>query len=367
MTDMFFSAANGMFSLLSEKTRVGFIDSLEAGIIQEGVLSQATAGPMMMLSLFHDLQNPLFKKHKFDPNQFLQGLAPSLESFHNISAALENELDEINQNNISKKLEVNDENSKKSDHHSTSDEETSELGAVTKEEKESLLSALRIMTENDEFDAKQIQRKNAQAILDHEWLNEARDHPDSLAGQLSRMVTKELFQINQLSSKTAFLLQNRDILFREGSCRVNNVALLSARACLFKEKEGSDSLNNDDSKISATEYEPLDYNLDYDVKESETAVAAQLEVLYDVTQEFVLRKSTSSNPTEMNGVSSSSDSSSKSANSFDNDESTHTTIVSVATIEGWLHGGPDNGELRWKLASYRPPYEFPGIEHAYKY
>ena len=65
MTQMFFSACNGVISLISEKTRIGFIDSLEKGIIQEGVLSQATAGPMMMLSLFHDLQNPLFKKNKF--------------------------------------------------------------------------------------------------------------------------------------------------------------------------------------------------------------------------------------------------------------------------------------------------------------
>ena len=75
---MFFSAAQGMISLLSEDTRIGFIESLENGIIQEGVLSQATAGPMMMLSLFHDLQNPLFKKYKFDPTQFLEGVVPAL-------------------------------------------------------------------------------------------------------------------------------------------------------------------------------------------------------------------------------------------------------------------------------------------------
>lgn len=350
LTQMFFSAANGMFSLLSEKTRVGFIDSLEKGIIQEGVLSQATAGPMMMLSLFHELQNPLFKKHKFDPSEFLEGLVPALENFHNVSSALENELHKINQKTLLNS-QPDDESEPVEENDNTA---TDELGAVTKEERESLLSALRVMATTDDFETKQ--KKVAEAVLDHEWINEARNHPDSLAGQLSRMVTKELFQINQLSSKTAFLLQNqsRNIFFREGSCRVNNVALLSARACLFKEKDGSSEANSSDGKDVIPEYEAVDYGLETDFDNSETSVAAQLEVLYDVTQEFVVK--------EPDGSSFNS-----SSNSSDDKDTTQTTIVSVATLEGWLHGGPDNGQLRWKLASYRPPYEFPGIEHAYKY
>lgn len=343
MTQMFFSAANGIFSLLSEKTRVGFIDSLEKGIIQEGVLSQATAGPMMMLSLFHELQNPLFKEHKFDPSEFLEGLVPALENFHNVSSALENELHKINQKTILNSEPEADDKSEPAEE--TTQDTTDEFGAVTKEERDSLLSALKLMATTDDFDSKQ--KKVAEAILDYEWMNEARNHPDSLAGQLSKMVTTELFQINQLSSKTAFLLQNqsRNIFFREGSCRVNNVALLSARACLFREKEGSGSAEGSDGKEVVPEYEAVDYDLENDFDDSETSVAAQLEVLYDVTQEFVVGETDAS----------------------DDENATQTTIVSVATLEGWLHGGPDDGQLRWKLASYRPPYEFPGIEHAYKY
>ena len=362
---MFFSAANGLISLFSEKTRVGFMDSLEKGIIQEGVLSQATAGPMVILSLFHDLQNPLFKKHKFDPTQFIDGLVPALENFHNVSSALENELHEINQRAISNSEteaaegETRQTNSKVSD-------ATNDVGAVAKEEKESLLSALQTMTEADELDTKQ--KKLAEAILNHEWMDEARNHPDSLAAQLSRMVTKELFKINQLSSKTAFLLQNqsRNIYFCEGSCRVNNVALLSARACLFREKERSSS-DGEKEKKTITEYEAIDPNFEKDLCESETAVAAQVEVLYDVTQEFVIRKSAM---LDSKGKKISGDVSPKtplSSTSSDDEEATQTTIVSVATFEGWLYRGPDDGQLRWKLASYRPPYEFPGIEHAYKF
>ena len=71
---------------------------------------------------------------------------------------------------------------------------------------------------------------------------------------------------------------------------MNNVALLSARACLFREKEGSSSDGEKDEKTT-TEYKAIDPNLENDFCESETAVAAQLEVLYDVTQEFVIKNS----------------------------------------------------------------------------
>lgn len=365
MTQMFFSAANGFLSLFSEKTRVGFMDSLEKGIIQESVLSQATAGPMVMLSLFHDLQNPLFKQHKFDPTQFMEGLVPALENFHNVSSALENELHEVNKRALSNsKTEVAEQHLTEMD--AKASETTDEVGAVAKEEKESLLSALQTVAENDDFDSKQ--KKLAEAILNHEWMNEARNNPDSLAAQLSRMVTKELFQINQLSSKTAFLLKNqsREIYFREGSCRVNNVALLSARACLFREKEGQASGGEKDKKDSI-DYEAIDSNFEKDLHDSETAVAAQLEVLYDVTQEFVIRKPAASYSKEKKSPNDRSQTTTFDTTSPDNEKATQTTIVSVATLEGWLYGGPDDGQLRWKLASYRPPYEFPGIEHAYKY
>mmetsp|Transcript_24992 Transcript_24992/g.54805 ORF Transcript_24992/g.54805 Transcript_24992/m.54805 type:complete len:395 (+) Transcript_24992:282-1466(+) len=378
MTQTFFSAFNGMVSLLSEKNRVGFVDALEKGIVQEEVLSQASAGPMMMLSLFHELQNPLFKKNQFDANQFLEGVVPALENFHNVSAALENELHEVSrksQQESSSKTDTEEETS------NDIDDETppTALGAVTKEEKESVLKALHIMKGSDDNDSRsKKQLLDAEAILNHEWMDEARDYPESLAGQLSRMVSKDLFQINQLSSKTAFLLQNqsRNILFREGSCRVHNVALLSARACLFKEKEvpasdSNDEIDNNNSR--AKEYEAIDYEFgdDHDHAESGTAVAAQLEVLYDVTQDFVVGKSTVDDSKEIKEEKSSDDTSTSSetkneaSNESENEEYTQTTIVSVATLEGWLHEGPDGGELRWKLASYRPPYEFPGIDHAY--
>ncbi|MGK3743841.1 MAG: hypothetical protein ACI90V_010700, partial [Bacillariaceae sp.] len=105
--------------------------------------------------------------------------------------------------------------------------------------------------------------------------------------------------------------------------------------------------------------------------------AAQIEVLYDVTQEFVIAKSSSSSTSDSkeeedkDTSTSENDSSKISTTEYTSlldtkGEPRQTTIVSVATLEGWLKNGPDDdGELRWRLASYRPPYEFPGIEHAY--
>jgi hypothetical protein len=401
MPDMFYSAINGMFSLLTEKNRVGFTKMLENDTIQEEVLTQATAGPMIMLSLFHDLQNPLFKKHKFDPLDFVEGLAPALENFHNVSGALENQLYEINHKALAagsnttddddeKKLKPIDENDDDSSNDNYDDDNNNDnnswlIGDITKEEKESLLSVLRSYngSNGNNVDSEK-QQKDAEAVLNYEWMKEAESNPESTAASLSRMVTKELFQINQLTSKTAFLLQSQssknNIMVREGSCEVNNVAILSARACLFKEKKRPTSEDNNDESNDegfVREYEAVDFNYDDDEIDSEnTAVAAQIEVLYDVTQEFVIAKSSSSTSDskeeeDKDTSTSENDSSKISTTEYTSlldtkGEPRQTTIVSVATLEGWLKNGPDDdGELRWRLASYRPPYEFPGIEHAY--
>jgi len=390
MPEMFYSAMNGLFSLLHEKNRTVFVNSLENGTLQEEVLSQATAGQMMMISLFHDLQSPLFKKYKFDPLVFIEGLAPALENFHNVSGALENELYEINNKALAgyeKKVNQTDDNNdlfndngNGNGNSNGNDNKNQVLGDISKEEKESLLSALRIMTHNDDNLDSEKQKKDAEAILNYEWMKEAERNPESVAASLSRMVTKELFQINQLSSKTAFLLQNqssKNMMFREGSCEINNVALLSARACLFKRKKRSTTDDNKEiinAKGIVREYEAVDFNYDDDDGiDSETAVAAQIDILYDVTQEFLMTKSLPSststlihNSTEKDKDTSSLDTNSSESTEYtpvlDTDgESTQTTIVSVATIEGWLHNGPDDGKLRWKLASYRPPYEFRGL------
>lgn len=361
VSNMLHSAMNGFFSLIRQKNRTKFVELIENSTIEEEVLSQATAGRMMMLSLFHDLQNPLFKKHKFDPLVFLEGLVPSLENFHNISGALANELYDI-------KMQVDDNFDVSSNDNGNDNSDTLIKGDITKKDREQLLSALQFMTHSDKKNAEKRQ-KVAETILNHGWMQEGERNPESIAASLSRMVTKELFQINQLSTKTAFLLQSepsRNIMFSEGSCQVNNVALLSARACLFKRKERiilEDDTNNsndhdhdDDVKGTVRGYEAVDFNdySDDEIDSDDIAIAAQIEVLYDVTQEFVSAKSAALS------------SSMESCDSIENDDEVKpdptSTIVSVVTLERWLHNShADEGELRWRLASYRPPYEFKNL------
>jgi hypothetical protein len=205
----------------------------------------------------------------------------------------------------------------------------------------------------DDFFSSKTGDKQVTALLNHDWAGEAKKSPESLAGQLSRMLTTELFQMHQMSSKTAVLIQNhaRDIKFQEGSCTVNNVALLSARTVLFVEKDGDEN----EADQPGTLYEAVDYDIDDEEMEAQRAgVAVQIEVLYDVSQEF-----------EAGSLKSEADeieNEDKPAES--NTEVIQSTIVSVATIQGWLKGGPE-GELRWRLALHRPAFEFPGIQQAY--
>ncbi|KAG7361279.1 hypothetical protein IV203_036379 [Nitzschia inconspicua] len=371
MSQMLVSAAQGAFSLFSEPNRVEFINLLENGTIQEGVLSQATFGPAVMLSLFHDLQNPLFKRTKFSVSEFLSGVGPALENFHNVGGALENQLQKMIKEASDSKKET--ETAEDSDDKTHSNETTSENANVIitptglhGNEKEALLSAMQLFGISD-------QGKKAMAILENEWSEEAEKDPDSLAGQLSRMVSKELFHMHEMNAKTAFLMQEhmQTITFQEGSCKVINVALLSARAAAFRKTDPSpESFDSEGDKTSRPQFEPVDNY--YDSDEGETSIAAQLEVLYDVTQTFEIEKSAiAAIKSEEGGKKDGSDdaaqttkASSANSSSSAEIESRQTTIVGVATLEGWLKGGPDD-ELRWRLSLHRPAFEFPGIEHSY--
>lgn len=338
---MLLSAGRGAVGLLDETNRQEFIEKLDKGTINEGVISQATAGPMMMLSLFHDLQNPLFKQHQFDAAEFLEGVGPALERFHNVSGALENQIRKIHReakksdNTMAEKAEASE---------NASEEKSSPESTKTKEEEPVVTFSSSFS--KDELVMVETNDKSIAALLDHDWAEDIKKDPDSLAAQLSQMVTEELFNIHQLSAKTAFLLQShRNVTFKEGSCTVNNVALLSARSFLCVQKDKEEDLEEWGEKTDS-KYEMIDYDIDVaELKKRKGGVAAQVEVLYDVTQEFVETDA-------QEGSNSSTE---------EKPEDSETTIVSVAVMEGWLVGGPDD-ELRWRLALRRPAVEFPGIQ-----
>lgn len=345
--DVLSSAIMGGFSLFNEKQRATFIDRLDKGIINEGIIAQATLSPLMMLSLFHDMENPLFTRYNFDVKEFLSGVAPALENFHNVSGVLENEFHLIRADADTMTLSREE---KKDTENGEAEEKMENESTMTDDEKESILAGFRLHQGTEMFSSG-LEEKHVSAILKKEWMEDVKKNPESLAGQLSRMVTSELFQIHQMSAKTAFFLQNQTRhKFEEGSCTVNNVALLSARAFLCVPSEVADG--DDDSKPM---FEPVDYMMDEkEMKEKKAVVAAQMEVLYDVTQSFVAEES------ELESEKGNEGDDLKVADS----KPMSTTIVSVATLQGWLTGGPD-GKLRWQLALHRPPFEFPAIQAAY--
>lgn len=329
---MFASASKGAVSLFQEENRRDFMNTLDKSIINESVIQQATAGPMMMLSLFHDLQNPLLKKYQFDPSQLLKGVGPALEQFHNVSGALENSLHKIPVD------EETEETEEKEKEETSEKEDNSNINGMTKEENDAILNTIHMLQQQ-----LSTEDNRASSIFKHDWWKEAEQDSDGLAGQLSRMLTKELFDINQLSTKTAFLLPHpttgtKKLKFLEGSCTVNNVALLSARAFIC---EASTDEEDKEEESSSPRYQIVDIHPDgHEEEESSAGVAAQLEVLYDVTTHFVENADKETTTSDM-----------------------ETTVVSVALFEGWLHGGPE-GQLRWRLALHRPAFEFPGMTQA---
>lgn len=338
--------------LMDVEKRNAFIDRLDKGTINEEVMSQASSGPMVILSLFNDLENPLFKQYQFDAPEFLAGVKPALERFHNVSGSLENQLRKIqadartNNNNTTAMMGSEDPKtgSTTSDASASNDEGT----AATDKTVDDVITLA--FSKDDIVRAEIKGDTSTTAVLEHSWKDDAEKDPESLAGQFSRMVTSELLDLHQMSAKAAFLLQSdRDVKFKEGSCTVNHVALISARAFRCAEKAPADDIEGWGERTD-WKYELIDYDIDEsELKKLKGGVAAQLEVLYDVTQEFI---------------------SSVPVGEEKNDESKEkvktevldTTIVSVAVLEGWLSGGPDD-QLRWRIALHRPAFEFPSIQH----
>lgn len=103
----------------------------------------------------------------------------------------------------------------------------------------------------------------------------------------------------------------------------------------------NDEISNDEALQKASDNEE-------DSGSRLPAVAAQVEVLYDVEETLEV-------PVEEG----------EEANENKNDEKetktvTRTSVV-VGVFEGWLSGGDDPEGLRWRVADIRFPFEFPFI------
>jgi hypothetical protein len=122
---------------------------------------------------------------KFDSLQFLEGVGPALENFHNIGGALENQLQMIMKNEGKKGETDQDVLIPKSDRDGASSNNggADALMNTPGTQQDSILLAVNLFVTED-------QTKQAVVILDHDWSKEVEKDPDSEAEQLSRIVTK---------------------------------------------------------------------------------------------------------------------------------------------------------------------------------
>jgi len=334
------AALYGVWAHLTNQTaRDTYEQAVKDGVIKDAVLASASNGSIMTYSLFHNLygdgdtsensvQGPpacYFRKHKFDPKEFVQAVDPAIENFHYALGTLRNQVvmdEETNEDAIEK-----------------SDDDTPEADAdsdkVMKDVKEALLGAnmWRVMAEKD---------------------------PDSPAGILSRMTTEHCLDALYYSAKLNDVLMGAAGQSSVGSpglppdeinpvkermvfddCVVNEVALMSARAAVIRK----------DGNIEFEEFQASE-------PEVNGPIAAQMEVLFETTLTF----KPSSLKAKENVSDSERASDSSSSNDKQDDEDGRTmsyTNLAVAVFEGWLSGDPNGGDLRWKLAQMRDAYEFP--------
>lgn len=335
------AALQGAWShIVDQSARDRYEALVEKNVIKDTVLQNATTGATLTFALFHNLQNPLFEKYKFDAAEFMHTVGPALENFHDTLGCLKNDLPtNLEQDKL--KLE---ESLKKSDE---------ELLGM----KEDLTTSLLGM---------------------NQWQQQATENEESPAGILSKMTTDICLDAFYYTCKLDIL--GRDALERTtdlghssipnhyipGSCRVNEVALLNARASEIS--LSNTEIDEEHPEFRASEDISFQNNLD---------VAAQLDVLYEVSHTYQLKAvpKNESHPIDISkennregitsqledgSVNGTNDESVKEGDEKQTVETMVYTNLAVAVFEGWLHR-TSNGKssLRWKVAMIRDAYEFP--------
>ena len=355
--DTIYSGSKGMWSLIwSEESRQKFMDIIQGSVINADVLKQARFGNMLTMALFHDLQDPLFAKYSFDARDFLMGVQPALTNFHETIGQLQNELAPVtSQKDISERLMQRMQQVVASSMHQRSNKSrdgTSSGGSGDDEDGDNLVSG--------------------GFFFDNTWRGKAKEDPDSPAGRLMKMVTPKVFDSLFVATEGSATVST----FTEGSVKVSNVALLSARAMVmdldddehestFKSSTiAEDSFDDKDNKSNETQQKIESEKLDPDdekeeptktfeesttlnMQNDEEHVAAQIEVLYEMNQTREIK------PEVLEEAGLSKDDIPPGAK--------EETQLWVGTFEGWLNGSPD-GALRWRITSMRlPTSEFPGM------
>jgi hypothetical protein len=318
-------AYQGAWTLMTEDSaRKEFNKAIKNQIIKDKVLQNATFGSTITFSLFHNLQDPLFQKHKFDAQEFVAAVGPALENFHENIGLLRNQLP---------------------DHilRETSEREEKEKAASAKAESPE---------EGEEKDDLPESSNLTEALLGtNYWRQQAKEEPDSPAGQLARMTSEvglDTFYYTSKLDTIGHTSTGKKVEYVPESCSIHQVALLNARALeIWPEYPTTGEY---------TEFAASDMPED-------PPIAAQMDVLYEVTQTYK-RAIENSDNLEAVDDEKGTDTATPSVGKEDAEkeeekmETVSFTILIVAVLEGWLHKGPEKA-LRWKVAFLRDASEFP--------
>lgn len=336
------SAAKACFTLL--KSPVKRDECLN--LLNNGVINAPVLGVPMTLALYNDLSSPLLVDHKFEPQEFMEGVKHALDHFHSVEGQLQNQtLD----NSIQqwKKFQAEYETFSTSSATDQSQNENENENESENKDVNASASANEII-QHDWMQKIQEKLENLDPN-DHDWKKQANENPDSLLAQLTKMVAphyfSHLYAVHEASAPLITLDPNPA---RYVSSEVSNVALLSARAQIIPptpvSREEEEKLNDHDAQKN----DDILNNIYSDI--DELPVAAQVEVLYDM----IVERSISGLE---QGLGVSQDNSDENQND-DTEKTIKGAVVQVAVFEGWLHRSPDGSPLRWELASVRTPWEF---------
>jgi hypothetical protein len=319
-----FAAYQGAWTLMTEDSAtLEYRKAVKNQIIKEKVLQNSTIGSVITFSLFHNLQNPLFQKHKWDAQEFVASVGPALQNFHDTLGLLRNQLP---------------------DHilRETSEREEKEKAASAKAESPE---------EGEEKDDLPESSNLTEALLGtNYWRQQAKEEPDSPAGQLARMTSEvglDTFYYTSKLDTIGHTSTGKKVEYVPESCSIHQVALLNARALeIWPEYPTTGEY---------TEFAASDMPED-------PPIAAQMDVLYEVTQTYK-QAIASSEILEAVGDEEGTDAATPTETKDDEKEeekmeTVSFTILIVAVLEGWLHKGPEKA-LRWKVAFLRDASEFP--------
>lgn len=344
-TPKFLIAPRSSLDILSSAVRAGatFLFSAEKrddclNLLNNGVINAPVLGVPMTLALYNDLSSPLFSKHKFEAQNFMEGAKMALEQYHSIEGQVQNQILDQSLDQLKLfKSEIQDENESKES------AQNNELGNLNP----AGLTFAQTQSWLEKIEGTITEEK----LENFEWKKQAEEEPDSLAAQFMNMVSPQFFTYMYkvfVTTATSVILNSIQPA-RYVSSEIENVALLSARAQIIpplpvsKEEEQhlSDSEKQKNDDILNNIYPNVDV----------LPVAAQVEVVYDMSVEISPNGSTTVNDLEVDNTEDveNSDESNKNVTRLD---------VYVAVFEGWLHQSPDGSPLQWKLAMVRRPWEF---------